>query len=471
MPQQFDAAAARAAGYGDDEIQAYLAQVREGPPPRLAPPETAPPNFPATAPLAAAPSAAGFLRNVVSSGGKFAGGVAGAVTSPVQTAKAILGLASGIIEKALPGKQPDEVFVDSVLDQYAQRYGSVDKFIETMYGDPINVLADLSIFAGGAGAAAQGVKLATGSARAAKVATVAGRVAQATDPLQAIGRLTGRVVPPVARKLYQSALKPSTAGPKARRAAAEAVGTGLEYEIPVSEAGVEKLTGLVDELNQEIARRVAGASAQGKTVSPRSVAFRVEQIRPTFKQQVNPAADLEALSRSKAEFLAKHTPKGAKVPTPISLAAAQAEKIGTYKQLRKKYGKLGPAEVEAQKALARGLKEEIVKQLHELTELNAHEAKLLNLDQMLEKAVVRLGNRGYITADLFTGGLAGAATGSAKVGAVAGLLRHVLTPEVQSKLAIALNRYAKRTGVARPSMATTFARIRDLTKETAQTGE
>jgi Fe-S cluster assembly scaffold protein SufB len=72
---------------------------------------------------------------------------------------------------------------------------------------------------------------------------------------------------------------------------------------------------------------------------------------------------------------------------------AQEMKQGTYKRLREKYGELGSADTEAQKALARGLKEEIAATVPEVGPMNARESSLLNAKEILDKRVLTAGNK------------------------------------------------------------------------------
>jgi hypothetical protein len=74
----------------------------------------------------------------------------------------------------------------------------------------------------------------------------------------------------------------------------------------------------------------------------------------------------------------------------IPIKTAQEMKQGTYRAIGSKpYGELKGAETEAQKALARGLKEEIAKMAPEVRHLNAEESKMLNAMPMLERRVLR----------------------------------------------------------------------------------
>jgi hypothetical protein len=262
-------------------------------------------------------------------------------------------------------------------------------------------------------------------------------------PLAVKGVQRGVLLGKTPEAAYESALKPSTTLTEAERSSL--VKTGLENEIPVSKAGIEKIGDLVDNLNQ----RIKGTIAQdpNRPISPQSVANRADAVRGKFANQVNPSADLAAIDASKQEFLDQYRSQpGAPGPTsPIGAADAQAMKQGTYRVLRGKYGEMGSASVEAQKALARGLKEEIASQFPELNNLNAAESKLLDLEPALERAVARTGNHQII--GIGTPAAAGAGTiltGSGKIGAAVGMMKAVLdNPMVKSKLAIAVSRASK----------------------------
>jgi len=238
---------------------------------------------------------------------------------------------------------------------------------------------------------------------------------------------------PVSERMYQSALKPSTTLSATQRA--NVVKTGLDAGIPISPSGAEKLNGLISDLNSKIADQVKAGSQSGATIDPLKVAQRVDQIKSKFTNQVNPGADLSAIDASKDEFLQNN-------PGPIPASDAQALKQGTYQQLKgRSYGELKSATVEAQKALARGIKEELETQFPEIKGLNAQEAQFIGLDRALEKALNRIGNHQLvgIGTPIVAGAVGGTAGGPA--GIAAGLMKALVDdPIVKSRLAIALNK-------------------------------
>lgn len=239
-------------------------------------------------------------------------------------------------------------------------------------------------------------------------------------------------MPETAARLYQSALKPSTILSQAQRA--NIIKTGLTNEIPVSPAGVEKLGSLLDDLQQKVSAEIQ--TNPQAPISKYAVASRLTPTAQRFATQVAPESDLEAIAQTGNEFLRNQ-------PANISAEQAQALKVGTYQQLKSRsYGELKSATVESQKALARGLKEEIGNIFPEVNKLNAQESQLFGLDKQLERAVGRIDNHQLlgIGTPLAAAG-AKAMTGSTGLATATGILKAVFDdPALKSKLAIVLNR-------------------------------
>lgn len=277
-------------------------------------------------------------------------------------------------------------------------------------------------------------------------------VGSAIPPLTgaAIGELAPKVAPAIeaaakdnAARMYQSALKPSTRLSPSK--VATAVNTGLEHGIPVSEAGVEKLSSLIDDVNDKIKATIAADPA--RPVNKFAVASRLSDTAKKFATQVNPTADLNAINEAGNEFL--DTQKN-----PIPAADAQALKTGTYQQLSSKaYGEMKSASIESQKALARGLKEELAEAFPELKDLNAQDTRFYGLEPILEKAVQRISNHQLIGIGTPAVGIsAKAITGSGPAAAVSGFMKMLVdNPMVKSRLAIMLNKASK--GRLTPAMA------------------
>ena len=275
-----------------------------------------------------------------------------------------------------------------------------------------------------------------------------------------VGNMAGRaaLLGRTPEQAYTNALKPSTTLTDAQRS--NVVQTALQNEIPVSKAGLEKLGSLIDDLNDKIKGTIA--QDPNRPIDPNAVSTRTDATKQRFSQQVNAQPDLSAIEASRQQFLRE---QGAPVdmqgnligPAPsMGAANAQAMKTGTYRVLAGKYGEQGSASVEAQKALARGLKEEIATQFPEINNLNAAESRLLDLQPILERAVNRISNHQAVGIGTpIVGTAATAMTGSAPVGVVASVMKSVLdNPAVASRLAIAVSKGSKvPIGVAASKVA------------------
>jgi hypothetical protein len=132
----------------------------------------------------------------------------------------------------------------------------------------------------------------------------------------------------------------------------------------------------------------------------------------------------------------------------LPLNKAQQMKRTIYQLEKKHYGEMKGLEVESNKALARGLKEEIVNQEPDLAKLNADDSAMINLDQVLERAVNRIRNYDVIRwGDTFmtlaggiVGGPGGAATGY--------LGKRILEDAaVKSRIAFALSKASRIKGI------------------------
>lgn len=239
----------------------------------------------------------------------------------------------------------------------------------------------------------------------------------------------------LAERMYKSALKPSVASYSTSEVG-NMVKSGLNNEIPVSAAGAQKLSGLITDLSDQVKSTIQSGSKAGATINKFKVASRLGDAAKKFTTQVNPEADLNAIAESGNEFLRNQ-------PGQIPADAAQALKQGTYQQLKgKAYGELKSGSIEAQKALARGIKEELETQFPEIKGLNATQGQLINLDEALERAVRRIDNHQLLGLGTPMAAAAGGVlTGSGAGAAATGILKMVLDdPGVKSRLAIQLNK-------------------------------
>lgn len=262
----------------------------------------------------------------------------------------------------------------------------------------------------------------------------------------------------VAKRLYQSALKPAPSMEQAEREAI--LKTGLREGIILDPNVVDNVQGRIEALNKQIGDEIATRSQNGAVVDPTAVAKYTDRSKNTFTSQATPEADLAAVQSAKNEFLRTNSkaapytkirpgtaeaegtfvPEGEgvnQVPQDIPLADAQRMKQGTYRKLRDSYGEQSTATRETLKDIARGLKDKIVEAFPEISGLNAREGSLLGLEASLQRFVGREGNKQLIGLGTPMTATALHAAGSPVV--IPTMLKAWLeSPEAKSKLAIAL---------------------------------
>jgi hypothetical protein len=188
------------------------------------------------------------------------------------------------------------------------------------------------------------------------------------------------------RFLMNSALKPS-AKQHATGQAKDAIETMLKEGYSPTESGVQQMQMEIGRLNDEIAQSIAGSPA---TIEKQKVVDRLQDLMTKFQMQVTPSSDVNAIKAVSDEFMAHPMAPGANIPVQL----AQDMKKGTYKALgAKSYGEQKGASTEAQKALARGLKEEIAAAVPEVAPMNALESELLNAKKIAAHRVAMDANK------------------------------------------------------------------------------
>jgi hypothetical protein len=194
----------------------------------------------------------------------------------------------------------------------------------------------------------------------------AGRIGQQAviqPAMEATGQVAGRVAKAVAPELMQQAVKPGLNYLLERtpKGVVKVVQTMLDEGITVTPSGVQKLQKLLTEAGQTIETKTANAAG---SVFPEEVVDHALDATKRFASQVNRSQDLAAIKASADQFMRERLEDAgsATFPAkPLTVAEAQAMKTGTYRTVGDKAfkGELKGAEVEAQKGLASGLREQI----------------------------------------------------------------------------------------------------------------
>lgn len=198
------------------------------------------------------------IANLPSSAYNLGASLVHTVAHPIQTAEGLYDIGKGAVSKAegALGVQQDpaqkaqnEAAINAMGQFFADRYGSMDKFKETLAKDPAGVAMDLSsVLTGGEGVLAR----LPGAARAADAVGTAARV---TNPVNLAGKVASGVVEPL---VSTRILGPVTgAGPDAIRQAARAGYDGsqtftdnLRGNVPMSDT-VDMAKSAVDQMGKE----------------------------------------------------------------------------------------------------------------------------------------------------------------------------------------------------------------------------
>jgi hypothetical protein len=190
---------------------------------------------------------------------------------------------------------------------------------------------------------------------------------------------------PASRTLMQSAVKPTLEQLRTGKAG-RAIETMLQEGVGPTQGGLNTMKARIADLNDEISSLIQNSPA---TVDKKVVAGYLNDAIQKFEKQVTPGSDVKAIQAAWDEFLA-HPMLGDKIP----VQTAQQLKQGTYKALGdKSFGELKGASVEAQKTLARGLKEEISKAVPEVASLNKREGDIINALKVAERRVLMDANK------------------------------------------------------------------------------
>lgn len=204
-----------------------------------------------------------------------------------------------------------------------------------------------------------------------------------------IGKGAAAVAGPVktlARNTMQSAIKPSPEALLTGKAG-KAIDTMLDEGINVSPGGVDTLQSRIAGLNEKISALV---ETSPEVINKAKVGSRMVETLDRFMKQVAPLEDVASIQKVWTEFMDHPLLQERNIP----VKTAQELKQGTYRTLGdKSYGELKGAEIEAQKTLARGLKEEIAKAVPEVAPLTAEESALLNVLSVSERRILMEANK------------------------------------------------------------------------------
>jgi len=403
------------------------------------------------------------FQNIPESGARFVTDLAGAVTSPIETATGLAKTIAGGLQNFAPGDilgtgyQP---YSDALIDFFKDRYAGWGNFKNTLATDPIGILGDASTFAGGVGLGLKGVSLGAKAGKLGQAAHLlnkgaeyAAKGSKYTDPLtlagkgvdSGINRLTGGMGLP--EKLYQSALKPTTT-PKDRnplQRTLEKVRTGLLERLPPNQDGFDKLQRLQNALGQQAGKTVndylarTGPGAADINLGRLATKAGLESI-DEFAHMSDPISINKAINNKVDSILKAHAPNG----ELIDLRKAQDLKIGFGREASNFIGTPTPTTIQGAKMsvvdnMRDGLMKVIEDRVPDIAGVNKRNSALHALRDDLKRAAIRNQNNNIFSLLSLAGGT-GAAFGGSLPGTMVGLsLAAAGSPLAKAKLAFGLN--------------------------------
>lgn len=387
---------------------------------------------------------------------------------PIETAKT-LGKLGLFAVKNMPapgpiGRMPDKAVTErdyfgeneltsKVVDMYRDRYGSVDAAKRTVMQDPVGSLADLSAVISGGGALA--AKL---PGTAGKVGQTVGKIGMSAEPVNLVktgAKAAAKAIPrSVPSKLYESAAKFSTTFTPEKRAAMTE--TALKNRLMPSTKGVDKLRGLMGELDEKITGLIAEATKSGVEIPKAAIYRHLKEVRQRLGgPKIRAGKNLEQIDRVAKSFDEHMKALGKDTLTPDEL---QAFKQDAYKEINYDKSQFAAqrGQEEAEKAMARAAKESI-EEVAPVKDLNREYGKLVELMDPLQRSAGRIENRNIVPIDVPLNIGAGGAVGG-KGGAAVGTLASILElPKTKAYTAIKL-RALQDAGLLDQNTISTIAR-------------
>lgn len=275
---------------------------------------------------------------------------------------------------------------------------------------------------------------------------------------QVIGRGAGKIIEKggkikesIARKFYESAIKPVPSLKTSIRE--QAITTGLENAVSgkgyrPTEKHLYKVSKDISNLVNQADDIVKSASKTGDTVSVDKIASSIDDLAKEYAKGPFPVDDIVKLQQLKREFIETH---GNKIP----VAKALEMKKYIYEVAKKHYEaakRIGPVavdpiKIDTEKSIARAIRTEL-EELYPVTgPINRQVSKQIEFGKVLERAANRVGNRELFSFFDFMGGTIGGVVGGGH-GAAAGALLTKVGTGAQAKSVIAKELMKSRIPIA-----------------------
>lgn len=380
-------------------------------------------------------SAVDMVKNIGPSAKSMVTDMWQALRHPVQTAQGVADIGIGAAQKGVSAVTGQDSFeddrrpnADALWTAITDRYGSMEHFQRSLENDPVGVVTDVAGLVTGAG-------LVTQSKNAAKIGA-------ATNPINAAINTSkvaaSKVIPEgLPASMYEDVAKFSTVLPADQRKSM--VQTALDNKIMPTAKGVEKLDGMISDLNSRLDSLISDASASGKTIPKDAVYKHLKELRQQKGGvRLEAPEDLAAIDKI-AKDLSLHLEGIGK--SGLDASDLQKLKVEAYKSInwdaRRSTGT--PIKEDTYKSVARGAKEGVESLVPEVGGVNRQLGSLYELQPSLARSANRIDQRNMIPIDAPLAIGAGAGVGG-DIGAAVGTMSSILgLPKIKAKNAIMLN--------------------------------
>ena len=385
---------------------------------------------------------------------------------PLKTAKSMIDLAMGTIEK-IPGGQyitPGPEYdvagkennrtqaVDATVEYFKERYGSLEGAKDALKKDPVGMIADLaSLLVGGGGVLRSITKE---SSKLSRVGTKIAKLGGYAEPLNVLTmplRGAKRLIPEkLSSRLYEGAAKFSTTLTTEQRNLITK--TALDKQIMPTMNGLRKLSNQIEDLNIKIANVIDEAATTGKVIPIKRLLKGFHELKQNSRFSGKPLDAQRAVNSIRKQLIEANTltidPITKKrVLRKLDAAEAQKLKQSIYRELEGYYSSVtnNPVSVKAQKTIARNAKEVIEELVPEIKQLNKQDGDLLALRKQIDRVAPRIANRDLLSLGT-TAKAAGGGVVFGKVGLATGLALGMLDsqPVIKARLALIIHKMRER---------------------------
>lgn len=369
------------------------------------------------------------------------------------------------VEARTPAQNENVEMADSMRTFLGNRIGHP---VETLKNDPVGAVADVSAVLGGGAGVMRGAQAATGSSKAASVANALKWASTYTNPTAWVTKpiAYGLDKAGVSDYLYRSSLVPLA--DQTVEDVDRAVQFGLRNpnggQVPAGRKGKTQLQGRVREMTQMFDDKAFEAAQAGRTYDPMRASGEIQNVIADVTGASNagktsgkitpsrtfPTAMKESLVNREREFLERHggavyDKSGNMVTPPQPMSPVDARAI--WKGANAELGEAlmdKPADLSAVSAGVRAVRQSIVDDFRtwfpELKDAGQREALMIDLRNMIDAEIKRGLGIGSPSSNVY----ALAHTYKSAAGmtmepiAAATFAKHLLTPGIRSRIALAL---------------------------------